>query len=91
MPTFKTKVAKGLGKILIVEDNIFMAELLAEKVSNVGYEPITLYDGKEVIDNISKERPMLILLDLPLAGSVDGFDLLSGIRKSFDKISLPDA
>ena len=81
--------AKNLGKILIVEDNIFMAELLAEKIANVGYETITLYDGKEVLDRISKDRPLLMLLDLPLAGEVSGFDLLSQIRKSADKVTLP--
>lgn len=89
MAIFKPRVAKNLGQILIVEDNIFMAELLAEKISNVGYEPITLYDGREVLDKISKDKPLLVLLDLPLAGEVDGFDLLGDIRKSFNKVALP--
>ena len=65
MAIFKTRAVKNIGKILIVEDNIFMAELLAEKISNVGYEPTTLYSGKEVLDKISKEKPLLVLLDLP--------------------------
>ena len=66
-----------------------MAELLAEKISNAGYETITLYNGKEVIEKVTKEKPLLVLLDLPLAGDVDGFDLLNTIRKSFDKAALP--
>lgn len=89
MAIFKPRTAKNLGQILIIEDNIFMAELLAEKISNVGYEPVTLYDGREVVDKISKDKPLLVLLDLPLAGEVDGFDLLGDIRKSFDKVALP--
>lgn len=89
MAIFKPRAAKNLGQILIIEDNIFMAELLAEKISNVGYEPVTLYDGREVLDKISKDKPLLVLLDLPLAGEVDGFDLLGDIRKSFDKVALP--
>jgi len=89
MAIFKPRSAKNLGQILIIEDNIFMAELLAEKISNVGYEPMTLYDGREVISRVSKDKPVLILLDLPLAGEVNGFDLLSDIRKSFDKVALP--
>ncbi len=89
MPIFKTKAAKNIGKVLIVEDNIFMAELLAEKVSNAGYEPITLYNGKEVAEKITKEKPILVLLDLPLAGDIDGFELLGHIRKSFNKAALP--
>ncbi|MDO8496853.1 MAG: ATPase, T2SS/T4P/T4SS family [bacterium] len=89
MAIFKSRAAKNLGQILIIEDNIFMAELLAEKISNVGYEPVTLYDGREVMDKIAKDKPVLILLDLPLAGEVNGFDLLGDIRKSSTKAVLP--
>ncbi len=42
--------------ILIVEDNIFMAELLAEKIFNSGYEAISVYDGKEALEKI-KQKP----------------------------------
>lgn len=66
-----------------------MAELLAEKIFNAGYGPITVYDGREVMDRITKEKPILVLLDLPLAGEVDGFELLGNIRKSYDKVVLP--
>ncbi len=89
MAVSKIKTAINLGKILIVEDNIFMAELLAEKISNVGYEAVTLYDGKEVSEKIAKEHPLLILLDLPLAGEVDGFELIEKLRKNYDKVALP--
>ena len=83
------KQRTNLGKILVVEDNIFMAELLAEKISNVGYEVITVYDGKEALEKISKEKLTLILLDMPLHGDIDGFQLLNQVRKSHDKVSLP--
>lgn len=89
MAIFKTKAAKNLGKIFIVEDNIFMAELLAEKVSNTGYEPVTFYSGKEIVDRIAKEKPLLVLLDLPLASDIDGFELLADIRTSYSKTALP--
>src|SRR5437773_2592962 len=89
MSFLKSRMVKNLGKVLIVEDNIFMAELLAEKISNVGYEGITVYDATEVLDKISKDHPLLVLLDLPLAGNVDGFVLLENIRRSFGKVNLP--
>ena len=66
-----------------------MAELLAEKISNLGYEAITVYGGKEALEKISKEKLTLILLDMPLSGEVNGFELLSRVRKSYDKVSLP--
>src|SRR3989344_1312127 len=80
---------KKLGTIIIVEDNIFMAELLAEKITNAGYEAVTVYGGKDALDKISSTKPILILLDLPLPGDIDGFELLAKIRKSFNKITLP--
>ncbi|MBI2065407.1 MAG: Flp pilus assembly complex ATPase component TadA [Candidatus Yanofskybacteria bacterium] len=86
MPFSKTK---NLGTILIVEDNIFMAELLAEKITNAGYEAITVYGGRDALDKISSAKPILVLLDLPLPGDMDGFELLTEIRKSLDKTKLP--
>ena len=56
-----------------------MAELLAEKISNLGYEAISVYDGKEALEKI-KQKPALILLDVPLLGEINGFDLLGRIR-----------
>src|SRR3989344_7638286 len=80
---------KNLGQILIVEDNIFMAELLAEKITNAGYEVMTVYSGGDALDKISNTKPALILLDFPLMGEGDGVELLTRIRKTFDKIALP--
>lgn len=91
MPFLKTRTVKNLGAILIVEDNIFMAELLAEKVSNAGYEAVSVYDGKGALERIGKEKFSLIILDLPLRGEINGFDLLAEIRKFHDKINLPIA
>ncbi len=65
-----------------------MAELLAEKMSNIGYEAITVYDGKEALEKV-KMKPALVLLDLPLPGEINGFDLLGRIRNSYSKLEIP--
>ncbi|MDP3792184.1 MAG: ATPase, T2SS/T4P/T4SS family [bacterium] len=88
MAFYKTR-SKNLGTILIVEDNIFMAELLAEKISNSGYEAISAYDGQEALGIIEKQKPTLVLLDLPLSGEINGMELISRVRKSHDKIQIP--
>ena len=87
MPFNKAR-AKNPGTILIVEDNIFMAELLAEKIFNSGYEAVSVYDGKEALEKI-KQKPSLVLLDMPLPGEINGFDLLSRIRSSYSKTEIP--
>src|SRR3989338_6188081 len=89
MPILKTRTWKNLGQILIIEDNIFMAELLAEKVSNAGYEAISVYDEKEALEKISAQEPTIVLLDLPLTGESNSFDFLAKIRSSHDKIKMP--
>lgn len=88
MLTAKTR-SQNLGTILIVEDNIFMAELLAEKISNSGYEAISVYDGQEALGKIEQHKPSLILLDIPLSGEISGLKLISRVRKSYDKIQIP--
>jgi type II secretory ATPase GspE/PulE/Tfp pilus assembly ATPase PilB-like protein len=86
---FSKTRSKSLGTILIVEDNIFMAELLAEKISNVGYGAISVYDGKSALEKIPNEKPLLVLIDFPLTGEINGFQLLENIRKSYTKVQLP--
>ena len=66
-----------------------MAELLAEKISNIGYSAASVYDGKGALEKISKEKPTLVLLDLPLPGEISGLQLLAHIRKTYDKIQMP--
>jgi type II secretory ATPase GspE/PulE/Tfp pilus assembly ATPase PilB-like protein len=75
--------------ILIIEDNPFMAELLAEKINNQGFLATSANDGSEGLDKLEKEKPSLILLDLPLSGTIDGFELLKKIREKYDSKVLP--
>ncbi len=67
-------------KILIVEDDKFLRELIAQKLQKEGYEPLEAMDGEEGLRKIKEEKPDLILLDLILPG-VDGFEVLSQIKE----------
>ncbi len=80
---------KTKDTVLIIEDNLFMAELLVEKLGNEGLDAVSVYDGGDAIDKVSKEKPSLVLLDISLSGSMDGMAMLKRIRTSFDKKSLP--
>ncbi len=71
-------------KIVIVEDNIAMREIVVHKLSTNGFEVKEAGDGKEGADLIIKEKPDLVLLDLMLP-EVDGFQVLEMIRKNPDK------
>jgi len=75
--------------ILIIEDNPFMAELLAEKLNFQSFASVSAYDGKDGIEKLEKTKPALVLLDLPLSGPIDGFEVLKQIRSGHDAKSLP--
>lgn len=66
-------------KILIVEDDKFLRELIVKKLTKEGYEVSEAIDGEEGIKKIKSEKPDLILLDLILPG-IDGFEVLSKMK-----------
>lgn len=67
-------------KILIVEDDKFLRELIVKKLSNEGYEIIEAADGEQGLQKIKEDRPELVLLDLILPG-IDGFEVLTQKRE----------
>jgi DNA-binding response OmpR family regulator len=53
-------------KILIVEDEDLIAQVLAIRLEGLGYQVFTAADGEEGFDAVKKEKPDLVLLDLGL-------------------------
>ncbi len=65
--------------ILIIEDDKFLRELIAQKLRKEGYEVSEAVNGEEGIKKVQEEKPDLVLLDLILPG-IDGFEVLSKFR-----------
>ncbi len=72
-------------KILIIEDDIAMRDIVAHKLLSHGFEVKQAQDGKEGLEMIANEKPDLILLDLMLP-EVDGFKVLETMRKNTDPV-----
>ena len=68
-------------RILAVDDERPIAELLRLSLSRAGYECVCAYDGLEAANRIEKESFDLILLDIMLPG-IDGFELMDYIRST---------
>ncbi|MCD5396472.1 MAG: response regulator [Candidatus Pacebacteria bacterium] len=68
-----------MAKILIIEDDKFLRELIARKLTKEGYEIVEAIDGEEGFKKVKEEMPDLILLDLILPG-IDGFGVLEKIK-----------
>ena len=75
-------------KILVVEDDKFLRELITQKLSREGYDVVGAVDGEEGVVKAKKDQPNLILLDLILPG-IDGFEVLSQIKKDPETSEIP--
>ena len=75
-------------KILIIEDDKFLRELIARKLTNEDYEVSEAVDGEEGLKKIKDEKPDLILLDLILPG-IDGFEVLAKMKEDQSLSQIP--
>lgn len=67
-------------KILLVEDDKFFSELIAQKMKSVKIEVAYAPTGDDAIPMLQKDIPDVVLLDLMLPGNLDGFGVLEHIR-----------
>lgn len=74
MPTVKPK------KILIIEDEQFLARVFELKLQNAGFEVKSAYDGQEGMELLEKEKYDLLLLDLILP-KLDGFEIMEKMKQ----------
>ncbi len=75
-------------KILIVEDDKFLRELITQKLIKEGYETSEAVDGEEGLQKFREKKPDLVLLDLILPG-IDGFEVLSKIGEDESLSKIP--
>lgn len=67
-------------RIFLIEDDVFMVELLANELKNAGLETYSFQIGQAAIDKFTELQPDLILLDLLLPDK-NGFEVLREIRR----------
>lgn len=67
-------------KVLIVDDDPVVTDLVSMYLSNEGFETRIVTDGKEAISFSQSFQPDLIMLDLMLPGGMDGFQVCREIR-----------
>jgi len=77
------KVTAG-AKILIVDDEKDLVEMLAYNLERKGHKTIKAYDGFEAWEKIESEMPDLLILDLMMP-NLDGWELCRLIRRSQNK------
>ncbi|MFU0828654.1 MAG: Stage 0 sporulation A-like protein [Lachnoclostridium sp.] len=68
-------------KILIVDDDVNIAELISLYLTKECFDTLMVHDGEEAISKFATYQPNLILLDLMLPG-IDGYEVCREIRKT---------
>ncbi|MDO8107619.1 response regulator transcription factor [Isoptericola sp. b441] len=71
------------GSVLVVEDEVPLARLIASYLSREGFDVDTLGDGLEAIDRVRTENPDVLVLDLGLPGA-DGVEVCRTVRTFSD-------
>jgi two-component system, OmpR family, response regulator MtrA len=79
METVRVAQGSTRGKVLVVDDDAALAEMLTIVLRNEGFEPVVCPTGDRAMTAIRDHRPELVLLDLMLPGK-DGIDVCREIR-----------
>lgn len=77
-------------KVLVVEDDALLLQVLGDKLLAEGYEILGVMNGLKVIAEVEKFNPDIILLDLILPG-LDGFEVLKQLKEDTKTKNIPVA
>lgn len=75
-------------KILLIEDDNILRELITKRLTEGGYQVIQSIDGISGLKAVNDERPDLVLLDIVLP-EMDGFEVLENIKKTESLAKIP--
>ncbi|WP_298005594.1 HD-GYP domain-containing protein [Anaerolinea sp.] len=75
-------------KILLVEDDLALLEVVRDILSDTGYEVMTATNGREGLQAFRLFRPDLILSDIMMP-NMDGFELLEAVRQMEEGMLAP--
>jgi CheY-like chemotaxis protein len=74
-----------IKKIMVVEDESIIAEDIRMSLIKKGYDvPFVVSMGEVAVEKVKENKPDLILMDIMLAGKMDGIETASAIRSKFD-------
>ena len=76
-----------MKKILVVDDEIAICNLLKDFLTSKGYEVYTALDGQTAITKVKQDRPHIVLLDIMMPG-MDGIETLRAIKKVNPKVAV---
>ena len=76
------------GKILVVDDEIYIVHILDFSLGMEGYEVVTALDGEQALEKVKSEKPDLIVLDIMMP-KLDGYEVCKNIKSSATTQHIP--
>ena len=76
------------GKILVVDDEIYIVHILDFSLGMEGYEVLTALDGEQAVEKARAERPDLIVLDIMMP-KLDGYETCKILKAGDDTKNIP--
>ncbi len=77
------------GKILIIDDDPDITEAMTVVLENRGYEVRSARDGSEGMEQMKKSKPDLIILDVMMRTSQEGFELSRELKNNAKYKDIP--
>ena len=75
-------------KILVVDDERHIVRLVQVNLEKVGYQVVTAYDGVEALEQVAKETPDMVILDVMMP-RMDGFEVLKKLQADAKTRDIP--
>ena len=79
----------GQGRILIIDDDPDITEAMTVVLENKGYEVCRAQDGAEGMERLEEARPDLIILDVMMRTSQEGFELARELKHDAQYKEIP--
>lgn len=76
------------ARILVVEDEHDLAELVSIHLKGAGHHVVTCYDGTSALSEVQARRPDLVVLDVMLPG-ISGLEVCRRLRRQAETVALP--
>lgn len=71
----------AIGRVLVVEDDVKIAQLLLDYLNSAGYDATSVGDGLTALRQIQDDPPDLVVLDWMLPG-MDGIEVCKSVRRT---------
>jgi len=76
------------GRILVVDDEIYIVHILDFSLGMEGYEVLTALDGEQALEKARTEKPDLIVLDIMMP-KLDGYETCKRLKADADTKDVP--